>query len=117
MVTRDVSLGLLGGSEKAGRLAHVVRALAGPWDLRGIRRGEDGDRSAVHHEASVLDLPCTEKCNTSGVDGTDFSRDGSTGRYSSQSLLHRLATIAKCSDNQMSVVSITFIDIMVSYVS
>lgn len=55
--TGYMCLGLLGGGEDTGRLAHVVRALAGPRDLRGVLGGEDADRRAIHHQGTVLDLP------------------------------------------------------------
>lgn len=54
--TRDVCLGLLSGGEDSRGLAHVVGALAGPWDLGGVLGGENVDRRAVHHEVAVAHL-------------------------------------------------------------
>lgn len=58
-LTRDVCLSLVGGGEDSGRLAYVVGALAGPWDLGGVLGGEDVDRRAVHDKVAVAHLDIT----------------------------------------------------------
>ena len=55
-LTGNVRLGLLGGSEHASRLAHVIGALAIPWDLSRVLGGEHVHREAVHDKVPVLHL-------------------------------------------------------------